>query len=96
MLLDRQTQVHHKHWLFSEDPKIPLEATDPTKIPRGLKKKPRTGAAGNGVVTAGNSSTPHLGHVSLLLSLSFASFLFKMYHLLILLPSYAFRLFCSL
>ncbi|KAM0869630.1 hypothetical protein ACQ4PT_040555 [Festuca glaucescens] len=46
--------------IVSEDPKLPPETTHPPKSPRALKKKPRTGTAGKGIVTAGNSSTPHL------------------------------------
>ncbi len=75
--------------VVSEDPKIPPEATDPPKSPRALKKKPRTGAAGKGVVVAENPSAPHLDDVS---ELFYFICLFLVQQLL----SCTFRLFCSL
>jgi hypothetical protein len=94
MLLDQQAQVHHKTLVVSEDPKILPEVTDPTKSPRPLKNKLRTGNAGKGVVTAGNLSTPHLDDV-ISFFLLFASFLVNNDHLIILLLSCASRLFVA-
>jgi hypothetical protein len=51
--------------VISKGPKTPLETTDVPPSPRVLKKKPRMGAAGKGVVAAGSLSTPLLDDVCL-------------------------------
>ncbi|KAM0901974.1 hypothetical protein ACQ4PT_019536 [Festuca glaucescens] len=60
--------------VVSEDPKIPPEAEDPPKIPRALKKKPRTGATGKGVVVAENPSAPQLDDEMLDIATHFIGF----------------------
>jgi hypothetical protein len=75
------THTSTSHTLvISEDPKTTLETTDPPPNPRLLKKKPRTGAAGKGVVATGSLSTPLLDDVSLPFVSSFIFLLYSKKH----------------
>jgi hypothetical protein len=81
--------------VISEDPKLPLETTDLPPSPEVLKKKPRTGTAGKGVVAVGNLSTPLLGDVSYIFAFPYFFVYSKNVIVLMLFPLYAFQLFYS-
>ena len=66
------THTSTSHTLvISEGPKTTLETSDPPRSPRVSKKKPRTGAAGKGVIATGSLSAPLFDDVSICLPLHF-------------------------
>ena len=77
--------------IISEGPKTTLETSDSPRSPRVSKKKPKTGAAGKGIVATGDLSTPLHDDVSIFFA--FISLFYSRHT--ISYTSFVLQLFCS-